>query len=99
MRRAARLMFSLFGLCSLLFFLYLRPQEAITALQALPMLNLCAALGGLGLVIDRLTKYIKPSAPPKPTAPGTAGAPAEQPVFQPGAELVAMVRMARNLRN
>lgn len=45
-------MFSLFGLCSLLFFLYLRPQEAITALQAVPMLNLCAALGGLGLVID-----------------------------------------------
>jgi hypothetical protein len=45
-------MFSLFGLCSLLFFLYLRPQEAITALQALPMLNLCAALGALGLVID-----------------------------------------------
>ena len=46
----------------------------------------------LGLVIDRLTKYIKPpSAAPKPTAPGATPPPeAMQPVFQPGAELVAM---------
>lgn len=45
-------MFSLIGLCSLLFFLYLRPQEAIPSLQSLPWLNLCAALAGLGVVID-----------------------------------------------
>ncbi len=45
-------MFSLFGLCSLLFFLYLRPQEAIPSLQAIPALNLCAVLAALGLVID-----------------------------------------------
>ncbi|MCS6911864.1 MAG: O-antigen ligase family protein [Myxococcales bacterium] len=45
-------MFSLPGLCSLLFFLYLRPQEAIAALRSLPMLNLCAALAALGLMLD-----------------------------------------------
>lgn len=45
-------MFSLIGLCSMLFFLYLRPQEAIPALRSLPFLNLCAALAGLGVVID-----------------------------------------------
>ena len=40
-------MFSLIGLCSMLFFLYLRPQESIPALRSLPFLNLCAALAGL----------------------------------------------------
>lgn len=45
-------MFSLIGLCSMLFFLYLRPQEAIPALRSVPFLNLSAALAALGLVVD-----------------------------------------------
>jgi hypothetical protein len=50
-------MFSLVGLIGLLFFLYLRPQEAIPTLRELPMLNLCAALCAFGIVIDvRLQK-------------------------------------------
>lgn len=45
-------MFSLFGICALIFFLYLRPQESIDSLRTLPWLNIFAALGALGLLVD-----------------------------------------------
>ena len=57
-------MCSLFGLCTLLFFLYLRPQEAIPSLQSVPFLNLCAALAGLGVIIDMRLRFSRLSPAP-----------------------------------
>lgn len=57
-------MFSLFGLCPLLVFLLLHPQEIFPALRAVPFLNLFAALSILGLLVDLRLNVAKVAAVP-----------------------------------
>lgn len=53
-------MFTLPGLSALLVFIYLRPQEFVTALQKLPLLYIFFAAAVGGLVVDLKLRLLKP---------------------------------------
>ena len=54
-------MFAIPGIIGLLFFIYIRPQEAITELQSIPFLYICFSLAVLGMAVDmrlRINKLV-----------------------------------------
>lgn len=57
-------MFSIFGICGLLFFILARPQEYFTALQKLPMLYLFVAAAAGGYALDVKLRLLELRATP-----------------------------------
>jgi hypothetical protein len=58
-------MFAIPGICALILFIYVRPQEIVTLLQRLPFLYLFFALAVFGLVIDLRLRVLKPVTTPQ----------------------------------
>lgn len=58
-------MFAIPGIAILIAFIYLRPQEIFTSLQALPLLYLFFALALFGLAIDYKLRLVKPRGTPQ----------------------------------
>ncbi len=52
-------MFSIPGLCALLFIVFVRPQEVIVELQRIPIIELCFGLALFGLVIDARLGHVR----------------------------------------
>lgn len=58
-------MFALPGICALIFFIYVRPQEIVPDLQRLPLLYLFFALSLFGLAVDLRLRVNKASPTPQ----------------------------------
>lgn len=52
-------MFSIPGLCALLFIVFVRPQEVIVDLQRIPIIEMCFGLALLGLIIDARLGHVR----------------------------------------
>jgi hypothetical protein len=58
-------MFAIPGICALIVFIYVRPQEIFEILQRLPFLYIFFALAVFGLVIDLRLRVLKPLTAPQ----------------------------------
>ena len=52
-------MFSIPGLCALLFVVFVRPQEVIVDLQRIPLVEMCFVMAMLGLVLDLRMGHVR----------------------------------------
>ncbi|MEZ4365391.1 MAG: O-antigen ligase family protein [Kofleriaceae bacterium] len=57
-------MFALPGICGLVIFILIRPQESIGALAGLPLLHACAGLALLGFIVDLRLRRLEPRGVP-----------------------------------
>lgn len=58
-------MFAIPGVCALIAFIYVRPQEIVETLQRLPFLYLFFALAVFGLIVDLRLRILKPLITPQ----------------------------------